>query len=168
MLRLTNEQMQGPPLSDVAFAEWFVDEIMPLMHEGPRRDLTRVECLRLTKSARRYLKHFGFTLTSDQGQVMSLMWGLAPNFFEMSPFREILADDRMTPGEKVEALWSVSDEEMAYAYENFDTRYWYPRHVPGNILGLKAYSEMTKEELNEEIDPDEDDPWSHFVDNDPR
>lgn len=167
-LKLTRVQMQGPPLSDVEFAEWFVDEIMPLIHETQRRELTRVECLRNTKSARKYLKHFGFTLTSDQGQVMSLMWGLGPNFFELSPFREILADDRLTPGQKVDALWAVSPDDMARAYHRADMRYWYPRLVPGNILGLKAWSEMTKAELWEPGDEDEDDPWSHFHDNDPR
>lgn len=160
--------MQGPPMDDVAFSEWFVDEIMPLIHASERRELTRVECLRNTKSARRYIRHFGFALTSDQAQVMSLMWGLGPNFFEFPPFREILSDDRMVPGDKVEALWTASDDEMARALESADMRYWDPRLVPGNILGLRAYAEMTKAELNEEIDEDEDDPWSHFVDNDPR
>lgn len=42
--------MQGPPLSDVAFAEWFVDQIMPPIHPIPCREPTRVKCLRNAKS----------------------------------------------------------------------------------------------------------------------
>ena len=168
MLRLSDDQIQGPPLSDVAFSEWFVDEIMPLIHASERRELTRVECLRNTKSARRYVTHFGFELTSDQAQVMSLIWGLGPNFFEFSPFREILNDDRLSPGEKVDAFWAASDDDMARAFEGCDMRYWEPRLVAGNVLGLKTYAEMTKAELAEDIDDVEDDPWSQFLDNDPR
>jgi hypothetical protein len=165
---MTRTQMQGPPLSDVAFAEWFVDVIMPDMHPIPRRELTRVECLRKVKSARRYLKHFGFETTSHQGQVMSLMWMLAPNFFMFRPFSDILADPTLTPAQKVDALWAVDDAAMQLAEDRCDDRYWYPRFVPGNILGLKAYSEMTKAELWEPIDEDEEDPWSQFHDNDPQ
>ncbi|MBT0957821.1 hypothetical protein IV417_10505 [Alphaproteobacteria bacterium KMM 3653] len=163
---LTKEQRQGPPLSDVAFAEWFVDEIMPEMHAVERRALKRVECLRKVKSARAYIQHFGFSVTSHQGQVMSLMWILGPNFFEFSPFREILADRATPPAVKVEKLWQVEDEAMQYAEDHCDDRYWYPRLVAGNILGLKPYSEMSEDELQQPVDERDDDPWSHFHDND--
>ncbi len=164
--RLSRRQMQGPPMSDVAFAEWFVDEIMPEMHPIPRRELMRVECLRNTKSARAYLKHFGFEVTSDQGQVMSLFWLLGPNLFEIEPFKAIF-EDRETPAEtRVNALWDADDAAWHRAEVNCDDRYWHPRLVFGNVLGLKAYSDMTKEELDAPIDEAETDPWSQFHDND--
>jgi hypothetical protein len=160
--------MQGPPLSDVVFAEWFVDEIMPDMHPVPRRELSRVQCLRQVKSARAYITHFGFTLTSHQGQIMSLMWMLGPNFFEFRPFSDILASQSLTPAQKVDALWAADDDAMQRAEDGCDDRYWYPRLVQGNILGLKAYADMTHDEMWQPIDANEDDPWSEFHDNDPQ
>ena len=141
---MTAAQREGPSLGPVEFAEWFVDEIMPEMHPIPRRELTRVSCLRMTKSAHAYLVHFGFERTSHKGQVMSLMWMLAPNFFAFRPFSDILADPNLTPGQKVDALWAVDDAAMQRAENGCDDRAWYPRLVPGNILGLKAYDQMTR------------------------
>ena len=90
---------------------------MPLVHMSERRGPTRVECRRGTGSARRYPGHFGFTLTSDHAQVMSLMWRLGPNVFEFSSFRESPADDRPAKDERVDVLWSVPAEAMGLEQE---------------------------------------------------
>ncbi|KGJ01600.1 hypothetical protein SAMN04487972_1635 [Paracoccus halophilus] len=165
VIKFTKEQMNSAPMPDVEFAEWYVDEILRTEFPNSFRELGRVSCMRKTKSARRYLPHFGITRPDLQGQIMTVMWALGPNFFEHPAFNKILTDKHLTQDEKVDQVYKVSDEDGGQALDQADDRYWYPRLVPGNILGLKAYSEMTKKELwEEDIDPEDEDPWSIFKD----
>lgn len=131
------------PMSDRDFAEWYVGKIMASEFPDFVSDLGVAQCERFTRMGLHYARHFRILRPDLQGQFMTIMWALGPNFFETPEFWHVLTDARLDEETKVNALYDVSDEAGGAAFEAADDRYWVPWSIPGNILGLTADPEDT-------------------------
>lgn len=143
--------MNSAPMSPREFATWYVREIMSTEFSYYVRDLHVHICEQQTRNGLLYARHFGITRPDLQGQFMTIMWALGPNFYEVEEFGEILRDMSISEDAKLNALYSVSDQAGGLAFHRADDLYWYPWLVSGNILGLKE-----NPELFDDLDPDED------------
>ena len=134
--RLTSDQMMAPmPPHDVA--AWFVAEIMPTEFADFLRDLGPVQCKDQSRNGLYYAEHFGIRRPDLQGQFLTLMWALGPNFFEASDFGAILTDPKLDEARKVDLLYEVSDEAGGQAMLSADDTYWFPWLIEKNILGFE-------------------------------
>ena len=134
----------SPSMSDADFAEWYVSDIMMTEFPDFVADLGRADCARRTRMGRRYATHFAITRPDIQGEFLTLMWALGPNFFEGEAFARILARKDMSQTDRMDALYAVSDAEGGKAFERADDRYWTPWLLGENILGLKEDPEWTE------------------------
>ena len=134
-IQLTSEQAHSEDLiADPAFCQWYVDDILSL--QFPHfLDLGARQCIDQTRNALLFARHFGIHRRDLQGQFLSLMWGLGPNFHEHPAFNRILSSD-LGEADKIDRLFEVSDREGGEAALAADDRYWYPWLVEGNRLGL--------------------------------
>lgn len=148
--RIPKSQMLAPPMSDEDFAKWYVADILDSEFPNFTRDLGRSQCERQTRNGRRYATHFGITRPDLQGQFLTIMWALGPNFFVIPEFRRILDRSDLTADQKLDALYATSPDAGAQALRRADDLYWYPWLVPGNILGLTDDPEWDDDEDEEE------------------
>lgn len=142
MMRLSADQMMTTSMTDREWAEWYVEDI--LKTEFPENYIQGPPHIakEQSRNALLWLRHFQIERRDLQAQVMTIMWGLAPNFFEHPDFRGILERRDITEAQKVDLLYNVPDDAGGEAYLAADFNYWYPWRVPNNILGLKEDPEL--------------------------
>jgi hypothetical protein len=137
MPRLSTDQMMGGGMSDMAFATWFVDEIMKDDLPNYFTDLGPQTCVEFTITARRYAAHFGITRPDLQGQFAYLAWTVGPNFWTFAAFGRVLAAKWPTEEDKIDALFNVPEDDAAAAILGADDRYWVPSMTVNNPLGTR-------------------------------
>lgn len=137
MLRLTLDQIMAAPLDDQVFAEWYVDEMMPLAVPDKHDPLRRDELIDMTLGGLTVPRHFGVKRPDLAAQVLTIMWALGPSFYLVPAFRRVLEREDLDETAKVDALYAVDGNAAADAEEICDTRHWFPWLVEGNIFGLK-------------------------------
>lgn len=150
VIKFTKKHMMGPPMPPRDFARWYVDDIMRSEFPHFVRDLGVTSCEEKTRTGLRYAVHFGITRPDLQGQFMTIMWALGPNFFETAEFYRVLTAANLDEDAKVDALYQVSDQAGGYARQRADDRYWFPWLIKDNILGLEE-----DPELFDDLAPDE-------------
>ncbi len=150
-MKLTTDQMMGSSMPPEDFARWYVADIMKSEFSAFVRDLGEEACRRQTRMGQRYASHFGINRPDQQGQFLTIMWAIGPNFFETDEFAHVLARSDLSEVAKVDALYKVSDEAGGRATQRADDRYWFPWLIEGNILGLTDDPEWDDDDL----DPDE-------------
>ena len=150
MIRLTNDQMMAGSMTDREWADWYVETIQrtefPEAYKYGPPHISK----EITRNALHWVRHFGIHRRDLQGQVMTIMWGLGPNFFEHPAFRAILDCEDLTEVEKVDQLYQVPDEAGGEAYEAADFSYWYPWRVPNNPWGWTEDPELFDDLANDE------------------
>jgi len=135
-------------MSDREWADWYVEQILRTEFPDNYKYGPPHIAKEQARNALYWVRHFGIERRDLQAQVMTIMWGLGPNFFEHPAFRQILEDAALSQAEKVDALYRVPDKQGGEAYNAADFNYWYPWRVPNNILGL------TDNPLFDDIDED--------------
>ena len=154
MMKMTDEQALGAPMSDEAFLDWYVEDFMRTELDAFYIDLGPRLCRTFTATGRLYAAHFGLRRPDLQTQFITLMWVLAPNFWEVPEFRAFLENDALSEGDKIDALHEASDEAAAAAMAGADSEAWYPELREDNILGVPyiGISDAEVDELLAEIE----------------
>ena len=148
MLRMTEDQMLGAPMADEDFLDWYVEDFMRgeladfYISNGP------TVCRTFTANGRLYARHFGIARPDLQAQFITLMWVLAPNFWEDPGFATILSDPGLDEASKIEAIHSVPNAVAERAMANSDSEAWYPELREDNILGV-PYVGISDEEVDD-------------------
>lgn len=148
MMRMSDEQALGAPMAEDAFLDWYVEDFMRselgLFYTdlGPRLSRT------FTGTGRLYADHFGLRRPDLRAQFITLMWVLAPNFWEVPEFRAILDDGSLSEVDKVDALHNVGDEAAEAAMAGADSEVWYPELEEDNILGV-PYAGISDDEVDD-------------------
>ena len=143
----TKKQMMGPPMSPHEFAAWYVAEIMVTEFPHFIRDLGKKACEAQTRNGLYYAEHFGITRPDLQGQFMTIMWAVGPNFFETKAFGDILNAPHLDEDAKIDALYGVPAAAGGRAVENANDLYWFPWLIENNILGLEDDPEWDDDDL---------------------
>ncbi len=133
-----DSQMNAMLRDDADFAEFFIKEIVP-KHLFEFADIATdtPQTREMVIWCRRYAEHFGFDDPIHHIHFAVLMWKMGPNFFEFEPYKEILADNKLSDEEKIERCnLQPSFEQDDDAIRNQDERYWNPQFLKGNILGV--------------------------------
>lgn len=136
-LKFTRKQMMGPSMPPEDFARWYVNDIMKSEFLHFVRDLGVESCERKTRMGLLYARHFGIERPDLQGQFMTVMWALGPNFFETEAFSRVLTDATLNEEQKIDELYKVSNEAGGEAASRADDFYWFPWLIEDNILGLE-------------------------------
>ena len=131
------------------FARWYVSDIMKTEFPHYIRDLGVEACERQTRMGTLYARHFGIKRPDFQGQFMTIMWALGPNFFEVEEFYRVLTDQHMSEEQKIDALYKVSDAAGGAARNRANDLYWFPWLIEGNILGLDDDPEWDEDDLED-------------------
>lgn len=134
-LTVSSAQMMAP-MSPWDLARWYVADIMPNEFPDFFRDLGPVQCAEQSRNALYYAEHFSIRRPDLQAQFLTLAWALGPNFFEAAAFQKHLSDPSLSEEQKIDALYSVSDEDGGKAMISADDLYWFPWEIENNILGL--------------------------------
>jgi len=140
-MRMTDKQMMAP-MSEKAFSDWYVDDIMRAYLTDFFEDLGPNVCRAFTINGMCYAKHFGFERPDLQGQFVTLMWDVAPNFFMFAEMKPILDAD-LSDVDKIDALYDTIQSLSDTYTDRIDQRYWYPELVEDNILGVPFEREET-------------------------
>ena len=148
MFKMTKDQMLSAPMDDDVFADWYVEEFMRGELTDFYTDLGPNVCRTFSLNGRRYAEHFGIRRPDRQGQFITLMWILAPNFWQVPAFREVLEDLSLDEEAKVDALHDVPETAAQQATAGTDSNYWYPELFEDNILGV-PYVGISDDEVDE-------------------
>ncbi len=148
--KFTQRQMMAPPMPPQKFAEWYVQDIMKSEFPHYIRDLGERSCQSQTRNGLYYAEHFGIRRPDLQGQFMTIMWALGPNFFETEEFSRILHDASLSEDAKIDALYNVPDDAGGKAHARANDLYWFPWLIENNILKLEE-----DPELFDDLAPDE-------------
>lgn len=151
MFKMTTEQLLSAPMGEKAFVDWYVEEFMRSELAQFYIDLGPRICATFTRTGRLYAKHFGLQRPDLQAQFITLMWVLAPNFWEDLEFRAILGNPALGEVEKVDGLYAASEEAAQRAMANTDSEAWYPELREDNILGV-PYIGISDDEVDDLLD----------------
>ncbi|MBL3587614.1 hypothetical protein JMM61_20060 [Rhodovulum sulfidophilum] len=150
-MQIGTDQMQGPPMGETAFLDWFVGEFMVENLSGWIDDMGTQTCRLFSANGRRYAHHFGIRRDDLVAQFLYLMWAVGPNFWRFPGFAEVLARRDLSEAAKIDALFEVPDKLAARAITEANMDYWMPNLIENNVItGVDGYRVLARRDGDED------------------